>query len=83
VGPWGQQFSHKPARRPELPSLRGGRRGQPVRLLIAAKVAAILGGNDDSTVWSQIALAPSFFGSSPITARTTPSIERDAQFSPA
>jgi hypothetical protein len=66
-------------------------------LLISAKVATILGVNDDSTVWSLIALAPILFWElslgvwmavkgfkpSPITARTTPSIERDAQFSPA
>jgi hypothetical protein len=66
-------------------------------LVISAKVATILGVNDDSTVWSLIALAPILFWElslgvwmavkgfkpSPITARTTPSTERDAQFSPA
>ena len=67
-------------------------------LLIAAKVATILGVNDDSTVWSLIALAPIFFWElsvgvwmavkgftpSPITtAGTAPSIGRDARFSPA
>jgi hypothetical protein len=66
-------------------------------LLISAKVATILGVNDDSTPWSLIALAPIFFWEltlglwmavkgfkpSPITARTTPSIERETQFSPA
>jgi hypothetical protein len=66
-------------------------------LIISAKVATILGVNDDSTVWSLIALAPIFFWElsvgvwmmakgfrpSPITARPKPSIEREAQFSPA
>jgi hypothetical protein len=66
-------------------------------LLISAKVATLLGVNDDSTVWSLIALAPIFFWElslgvwmavkgfkpSPITAGPTPSIGRDAQFSPA
>jgi uncharacterized protein DUF4386 len=66
-------------------------------LLLSAKVATILGVNDDSTVWSLSALAPIFcwelslglwmavkgFKPSPITARTTPLIERDAEFSPA
>ena len=66
-------------------------------LLISAKVATILGVNDDLTVWSLIALAPIFlwelslgvwmavkgFKPSPITTRTTPSIDREAQFSPA
>jgi hypothetical protein len=65
-------------------------------LLISAKVATVLGVNDDSTAWSLIALAPIFvwelslgvwmavkgFRPSPITDRTTPSIERQAQLSP-
>jgi hypothetical protein len=66
-------------------------------LIICAKVATILGVNDDSTAWSLIALAPIFlwelslgvwmavkgFKPSPITARTPPSMEREAHFSPA
>ena len=66
-------------------------------MIICAKVATLLGVNDDSTVWSLIARAPIFFWElslgvwmafkgfrpSPITARSTPAIKRDALFSPA
>ncbi|MCW2636101.1 MAG: hypothetical protein JWQ99_2468 [Blastococcus sp.] len=66
-------------------------------LLLSAEVATILGVDDDSTAWSLIALSPIFFRElslgvrmavkgfkpSPITARTTPRVERETQFSPA
>jgi hypothetical protein len=66
-------------------------------LLLSAKVATIMGVNDDTTVWSLIALAPIFcwelslgvwmavkgFRPSPITTRTTAAVERDDQLAPA
>jgi uncharacterized protein DUF4386 len=65
-------------------------------LLLTSNVATILGVNDDSTVWSAIAVAPIFcwelslgiwlavkgFRPSPITASAAPAIEREPEPSP-
>jgi hypothetical protein len=62
-------------------------------LLLASKVATLFGVNDDSTLWSAIAVAPIFFWelslgiwlavkgfkASPVTAPTASSIDRDAE----
>ena len=66
-------------------------------LLIAAKVATIFGVNDDTTVWSLVALAPIFlwelslglwltfkgFRASPVTSGAVPSSDRTPELSPA